>query len=716
MNPTPYLSDLEYIGEELQWIEARCRRLASESKARHPPSRRRGPIEDDDDPRQAAALARSYAKREQATRAVIDARLAASPPPALHRLCTLHGLDEFERTVLLLAAAPAFSKEVGAAYAQLSGDRFDSADCTVELIFRFVEADFSERVLRRCHFGKRAALVRNDLATVAVGSRNANPAELLDAPITVTARTYATLVGRSELAEELAEFSSLEAPLGRFDQVVLPDADKSRILSVIDRHSEYLARRREWGFDDVIRYGRGILLLFAGPPGTGKTLTAHAIAHRMGKRVLNVDIPTFVDHREADGFLPALFREARMQDAVLFFDECETLFGARRRGNSLMNVLLTEAERFEGVAILATNEPGELDPALDRRVLVRVEFRPPDREARAQIWQTHLPPKAPLAADVDVGELASRYELAGGYIKNAVLAAVATGLHRGENRLTMQTLDESARAQARRGFDCDEERVHPKVRLADVVLDDAVAAVIEEIVDAARDRRTVLEAWGVGTHLSFGKGVAALLSGPPGTGKTLCAEAIAGELHRPLYAVTAASLFSKWVGETEGRIESAFRSAKAQGAVLFVDEADGLLADRRALSSQHDARAVNALLTAIERFDGVVLLATNLTDRLDPALLRRMSWRAELPLPSTRSRAVIWRRLLPPSVPGAGDVNCEQLARRHELTGAQIKHAVFRAAFRAARVGGISQGLCEEAALEELGLPVARRMGGVVSA
>ena len=80
-------------------------------------------------------------------------------------------------------------------------------------------------------------------------------------------------------------------------------------------------------------------------------MTAHAIARHMGKRVLNVDIPTFMEHHDAERFLPGLFREARLQDAILFFDECEVLFGDRRAGNVLMTLLLTEIERFEGVAV-----------------------------------------------------------------------------------------------------------------------------------------------------------------------------------------------------------------------------------------------------------------------------------------------------------------------------------------------------------------------------
>ena len=224
---------------------------------------------------------------------------------------------------------------------------------------------------------------------------------------------------------EAGDARALRLPQQRVDE----PADKQRILSVVEQHDRYLQCREAWGFDEIIQYGRGILMLFYGKPGTGKTMTAHAIARHMNKRVLNVDIPTFMEHHDAERFLPGLFREARLQDAILFFDECEVLFGDRRAGNVLMTLLLTEIERFEGVAVLATNMPEDLDAALDRRILVKIRFPEPDRQARREIWRKHLPDKAPLAPDVDLDQLADRFEMTGGYIKNAVLAAVAAAVH-----------------------------------------------------------------------------------------------------------------------------------------------------------------------------------------------------------------------------------------------------------------------------------------------
>ncbi len=718
----PFPSDLDYLQEELRWIEARCRRIGSEALAARrdgaEPAPRRGRRYAEDDDESAAELRARAAKHgrvERAARAEIDARLARNreegPSLALDRLCAMHGLDHLERNTLLLAVAPGFGSQMAAALCALKADFSPPfhATLTVDDVFSFHELSLADRVRRRSAFSQTSPLLVNDLVSRDLARRATSPEDLLEACVQVTTRTFTFVVGMEGMGAELVEFSCLEEPLANLDQVVLAPDEKRRLLSVVKNHEAYLAARRDWGFDEVIKYGRGILCLFYGVPGTGKTMTAHAIAHELGRKVLNVDIPTFLQHNNQTQFLPALFREARLQDAVLFFDECESLLASRSRGNDLMNVLLTEIERFEGIAILATNSPEALDPALERRILLRLSFPEPDREARLQIWRKHLPPKAPLGADVDLGALASQFEMSGGYIKNAVLTAVAEVVHDQEGEtagppvITQAHLERAALQQLRRIDRPDKTLFRPKTRLADVHLPGPLAEQVREIVDAVRDRRTVLETWGLGHKVTYGTGTAALFWGPPGTGKTLCAEAIAGELNRPLLVASIPALRSMWVGQTEKNIAALFDDARAHRAVLFLDEADALLQARgENHGSRHDDLCVDVLLVNIERFDGVVILASNLAERLDRALSRRVAWNLHFPPPDAATRALIWAGLLPATLPRDGEIDVTALGAKYRLTGGQIKNAVMKAAYRAARAGGaVSHALLATAAAEE---------------
>ncbi len=734
--PDRYPSNLHYLQDEHRWFDLLSCRLSTERAIRYRDEedaarRPRRYYAGNDDIETPVSLLRrrltAQKKRCTQLRNRIDARLdahaQAGQPLAIQRIAELYGLDAFERRVLLLASGPALDRRFEQIIERL--DEMSGGGLTVETTFAAAELDLPQRVARRATFAQAGPLRSHDLLLVHLSGRHFAPEDMLSASLSITSRALDLLLGNDALGEEFMEFSSLEDPRATLERVVLPAADKQRILSVVEQHDLYLAKRAEWGFDELIQYGRGALMLFHGPPGTGKTMTAHGVAHHLGRRVLNVDIPTFINANESQRFLPGLFREARLHDAVLFFDECDALFESRRRGNTLMTLLLTEIERFEGVAVLATNMPEVLDEALHRRILVKVRFDKPDAAARVDIWKAHLPPRAPLAGDVDLQDLAWRYELTGGEIKNAVLVALAAAVHsRGEQGLLDQRcLEHAAEDQLQRPDDREPGAAKlewTKARMGDLILPRLVADQVDELLAAARHGRTVVETWGVGAHLSGGRGVVALLHGLPGTGKTLCAEVVAAELNRPLLRAVVLSLLSKWVGETERRIAALFDVARTHNAVLLLDEVDALLMQRGAgHASRHDDAHVSCMLDLLERHDGVVLMATNRPAVLDPALARRVGWQLELPLPDERARAAIWARLLPPEAPTDASVDPARLAARHPLSGGQIRTAVFRACYRAASTDQpLSHRLLDAAAAEQSGEgpETPRLMSGLVLA
>jgi hypothetical protein len=121
--------------------------------------------------------------------------------------------------------------------------------------------------------------------------------------------------------------------------------------------------------------------------------------------------------------------------------------------------------------------------------------------------------------------------------------------------------------------------------------------------------------------------------GLPGSGKTQLVEYMAVELDKPLIIKRASDLLDKWLGESEKRIADMFREAEAEGAILFLDEADSFLRDRSLARDSWQVTQVNELLQNMERFPGIFVAATNLFQDIDAAALRRFSWKLEfLPL------------------------------------------------------------------------------------
>lgn len=177
----------------------------------------------------------------------------------------------------------------------------------------------------------------------------------------------------------------------------------------------------------------GPVALFAGPSGTGKTFAASVIAHALGWRLYRVDLGRLVSKYvgETEENLNRLFDAAHGQAMVLQFDEADALFSKRgevkeardRYANMEVSHLLTRIEAHDGPCILTTNLRKQLDSAFTRRFQMVVEFPRPDACSRAELWRRLLPPRAPLAPEVDPAFLGNAVPLTGGGIRNAALHA-----------------------------------------------------------------------------------------------------------------------------------------------------------------------------------------------------------------------------------------------------------------------------------------------------
>ncbi|XP_015971336.1 ATPase family AAA domain-containing protein FIGL1 [Arachis duranensis] len=150
---------------------------------------------------------------------------------------------------------------------------------------------------------------------------------------------------------------------------------------------------------------------------------------------------------------------------------------------------------------------------------------------------------------------------------------------------------------------------------------------------------------------SPGRGL--LLFGPPGTGKTMIGKAIAGEAKATFFYISASSLTSKWIGEGEKLVRALFGVASCrQPAVIFVDEIDSLLSQRKSDGEHESSRRLKTqFLIEMEGFDSgseqiLLIGATNRPQELDEAARRRLTKRLYIPLPSSEARAWIIRNLL----------------------------------------------------------------------
>lgn len=243
--------------------------------------------------------------------------------------------------------------------------------------------------------------------------------------------------------------------------------------------------------------------------------------------------------------------------------------------------------------------------------------------------------------------------------------------------LTIVGIDKNEMAKRKTKVLPKQTEFNPK-ELDAVVLDKEVRDEIEAVLKQHKHAGKIFDEWGLGSVIEYGRGMTFLFYGPPGTGKTWTAHCIARALGKELLILSASDIQTSEPGGANRNIQQAFATAKNDKKILFLDECDSIITNRSdvgmILSSE-----INTLLTEIEKFEGVCILATNRIETLDEALERRISLIVEFPEPDFPKREKIWERMLPKKMPVGDKVTPKKLAES-KLTGGQIKNAVLQAA------------------------------------
>jgi hypothetical protein len=199
----------------------------------------------------------------------------------------------------------------------------------------------------------------------------------------------------------------------------------------------------ELGYGELLAYGLGSVFLFEGDPGTGKTLASHVTACRIGRPLMIVAAASLLEKHmgETEKLIDRIFEVAESENAVLLIDEADSILRARHHADrnwevTQVNVLLRCLEQLEGVAILTTNFVQSLDPALERRISLHLQFPRPGPRERAAIWRALTEGRIRLPDQVDVDRLAAAHDVTSAQIKNAVLDLAVIAVQRKDRRVT----------------------------------------------------------------------------------------------------------------------------------------------------------------------------------------------------------------------------------------------------------------------------------------
>lgn len=291
-------------------------------------------------------------------------------------------------------------------------------------------------------------------ADTSLTSTRSNSKDTLQAP---AVEELSTVEKSAEKDKGIAYFSSSN-PMYSLDQVILPETTIKQIEEALQLLEYQNLIFEEWGFKKI-EPNYKVALNFFGPPGTGKTMTAHAIAHKLGKKIVAVDYAQIESKFVGDApkNLNAAFKQANDDDAILFFDEADSFLGKRIAGistgseqaiNSLRSQMLLAIDNFSGIVIFSSNFIENYDKAFETRIR-HVNFALPDKQSIEKIISTLLPHNAPIEENIIYSELAEEcIGFSGRDIKHSVLLAAtkaAGGTEIGERVITHQFLVDSIR-------------------------------------------------------------------------------------------------------------------------------------------------------------------------------------------------------------------------------------------------------------------------------
>ena len=369
----------------------------------------------------------------------------------------------------------------------------------------------------------------------------------------------------------------------------------------------------------------GVNILLYGPPGTGKTEFCKTVAERLGVALYCVG--------EADGDGDEPSRQERLQElrlaqkllaqdrrSLLLFDEMEDLlaedfsgfysfrgpFARKPQGGASKVFMHRLLERAPAPTLWAMNDAGDVSPAILRRMMFAFELRPPTSQVRERVWTRQLQRHGIPAQPEDARALAVEFEATPGVAAGATAAAHVAGGG-------VETVRRGVRSLSR-VLGCEKppegtpERFDPALIRADT----DPAALAERIAGSGARRFSLC------------------LQGPPGTGKSAYVRFLAERLGLEVIQKRTSDLLSMWVGGTERQIADAFAEARDAGAFLVFDEADSLLADRRFAVRNWEVSQVNEMLTWMESHPLPFACTTNFGEHLDPATLRRFTFKAAL--------------------------------------------------------------------------------------
>lgn len=460
---------------------------------------------------------------------------------------------------------------------------------------------------------------------------------------------------------------------------------------------------QEWNNGGKKNGKNGIFLY--GVPGTGKTVFAEALAGEVGLKLMKVNVGSMASrwiNQTTEQLQDIIDSALRQAPCVLFLDEVEAIFPDRsriERGDSeeskVVASFLSSVEKLRAGRVLliaATNYNDRVDAAAIRegRFDFHIEVAVPDFEARKGLIQSVLAKAGKTVEPAVLDRLSTRW---GGFNVPRIQEAAK----RAAGFATTKTVGMADFMRGLRDVQGNKTGVaETALGLADLYFDDELKVRLANLATTFA-RSDEIEARGG----SVPKGV--VFYGPPGTGKTTMAQALAKESGFAFIATSGKDILS----DAKKLDEIRRRASDLRPAIVFIDEADDILGDRRVSGMKMHT---NDLLRTIDGageplHDVVWMLATNDVDELDEAVIRRFPTKIELPVPGLATTAKMvrdWAAKRPEMIPCGVDDWANEVAVALEGLAPSVVKNILDAALNTEAADSVIRGEAMSITVDEV--------------
>jgi len=587
-------------------------------------------------------------------------------------------LDYLDLRLIVVSLAPHVNRK----YLKLYGYLQDDLTCqyvTLDLLLKLCCRNREEHEQVYARMGSAASRLKLIFTSFSNQSVVTKDASLLVEPIILEARILHFLL---ELAWQYN---------GHLSSVHYNPVNKASIILPI-KVQQFLYKKMLKYIEDSSNTPFSMLLI--GASGSGKTLHTQHLVHALGRSMLEIKasaLPT--EQEQFNSVITHFLFEAKLLHAIPVIVDLDQLVPEEQWSdqNNRFIQLQTCLRSWKDHIIFHTNLPIPFSLTNNYAKTNSLVIHIPSLTVieSSELWQYYASLELELNANQAL-QLATKFQFTSGQIFSAILQArkLKEWAQLDTNHVAQDDIywiQQAAHELIHHGLQHKAVKLQSKWGWNDLVLPKETLELLQQACHRVENRHVIMHEWGFDALLPYGRGVSMLFTGPPGTGKTMSALVMAKAMNTELYRVDLTRVVSKYIGETEKNLGEIFDRARLSGAILFFDEADALFGKRSEVKDAHDKYAnmeTSYLLQKMEEYEGLTILATNFSQNLDEAFMRRIQYVIKFPFPDATQREQLWQSILPYSYT-SGEIDTAFLAKTFELTGGPIKNIVLTAAYLA---------------------------------